>query len=283
MRVAPFLLFVVLLAGCGQASNTDSATLASAAKARRSGVGAAEAMAPQAGGARTASVETPAAPRLVARNAELTLRVKSVESAERQIGRASRSVGGLVEASQGTDLAGPTPGMSITLRVPESRFDEALRLLEGFGTRLGKTISSEDVTAQAVDLDARARSLRVQEEAYRAILAAARRIPDVLAIQEKLTGVRTEIERIVAGRRDLGDQAERSKIVVTLSQALTPMAAPPEPDWLVQTWGDATGTLRSCGRGLASLGLWALAMLPIWLPVVLVGVFLARRGATTRA
>ena len=300
MRAAPLLpLLVLLLAGCGKGDREArmaaamDAPEASAFKMPMGGMAAAaKAEMPLADGrtgtdqARTASMETPVAPRMVVRDAELTLRVKSVEGVERQVGGTARSVGGIVEASQGTDLAGPTPGMTITLRVPEARFDEALRRLEGLGTRLGKTIASEDVTAQAVDLDARVKSLRVQEEAYRAILAAARRIPDVLEIQEKLTGVRTEIERIVAGRRDLGDRAARSRIVVTLSQVApppAPLVAAPEPDWLGGTWGDATGALRAFGRTLASLGIWALAMLPIWLPILLVGVFLVRRGASARA
>ena len=244
--------------------------MADAAKAEASQVAA--------GAVKLALHETPAAPRLVVRNAELTLRVKAVEMAERQVGTVARSFGGDVEASQGGDLAGPNPTMSVTLRVPEGRFDDALGQLEGLGTRLGKTVSTDDVTAQAVDLDARTKSLRVQEDAYRAILGNARRIGDVLEVQERLTGVRTQIEQIVAQRRALGDQAARSKIVVALQQAATPTAPAPDPDWVAQTWGDATGTLRSLGRGLASLGLWIVALLPVWLPIALVGTFVARRA-----
>ncbi len=277
MRALPWVFFSVVLVGCGAgASSSQSDRADFAAKAA---VGGMTVAAPAVEGrqAKLASNETPAVPRLVVRDADLTLRVKGVESAERRVAQVARSVGGDIEASQGSDLAGPSPSMSVTLRVPEGRFDDALASLEGLGTRLGKTISTEDVTAQAVDLDARTKSLRVQEEAYRAILANARRISDVLEIQERLTGVRTEIERIVAQRRTLGDQAARSKIVVTLQQALTPAAAAPDPDWVAQTWGDATGALRGVGRGIASLGLWLLALLPVWLPLTLVGTWTWRR------
>lgn len=296
MRAAPSLLLTLLfVVGCGSGTKLEDMAQAKSAqvfaptasagasapmggfksgKAAKSEASADVAAEPQA---RLASNETPAMPRLVVRDAELTLRVEDVKKGERAVEEVARRMGGDVEASQGSDLAGPNPNLGITLRVPENRFDASLDALEGLGTRLGKTISTEDVTAQAVDLEARLKSLRVQEDAYRAILGAARRIADVLEVQERLTGVRTEIEQITAQRRTLGDQAARSKIVVNLTQSARPQSPAPEPDWPSQTWGEAMGSLRATGRALASLGLWAVAMLPVWLPLGLAGVFVAKR------
>lgn len=260
--------------GFGAGSSVAGAEKMAEASADKAGVSA-----PVAGEARAtlAANETPAMPRMVVRSGELTLRVEDVKKGERGVEEVAKREGGLVEASQGTDLAGPNPSLSVTIRVPEGRFDETLDLLEAQGTRLGKTISTEDATAQTVDLDARLKSLRVQEDAYRAILGAARKISDVLEVQERLTGVRTEIEQIVAQRRTLGDQAARSKIVVSLTQSSRPQSPAPEPDWLAQTWGDATGALRATGRALASLALWLVAMLPIWLPLALIAAWGYRR------
>lgn len=288
MRALPLLVFPLLVAvGCGRASDGAEDMGVQSMKAPMAGDAATAAIAAAAPvaqeGMALASQETPTVPRLVVRNAELSLRVKDIEEAERKVGGVARSMGGLLEASQGSDLAGPNPTLSLTLRVPEGRFEETLASLEKLGTRLGKTVSTEDVTSQAVDMDARTKSLRVEEEAYRAILAGARRVSDVLEIQEKLTGVRTQIEQIVAQRRDLGDQAARSKIVVSLNQTLAPTAPPPDPDWMAQTWGDATGTLRGIGRWLASTALWLVALLPVWLPLGLLTVFFARRVRSIRA
>ncbi|RYG23592.1 DUF4349 domain-containing protein, partial [bacterium] len=77
--------------------------------------------------------------------------------------------------------------------------------------------------------------------------------------------------------RNLGDSAARSKVVVNLTQAALPQAAPVEPDWASQTWGEATGSLRAFGRGLAQMGIWLAAMLPVWLPLLLVAIFGLRR------
>ncbi len=276
MRAAPLLLAPLLVVGCGNGSMKEEGRASFAAKAptavAASGITLSK---PQA---RLASEETPAASRMVVRNAQLTLRVEDVRKGEGAVGRVARSVGGLVEASQGSDLAGPNPNLSITVRVPEGRFEQSVADLEALGTRLEKTVGTEDVTAQAVDMDARLKSLRVQEDAYRAILGAARRISDVLEVQEKLTGVRTEIEQIVAQRRNLGDQAARSKIVVTLTQASRPSSPAAPTDWMAQTWGDATGTLRATGRAFASVGLWLVAMMPVWLPLGLVAAWGYRRS-----
>ena len=294
MRAALFLFVPLAIVGCGAGETSYSAESASArsTSASAKAVVSAASAAPQADAydregagesvkGRLASVETPTeVPRLVVRNAQLGLRVASVEEGERRVGDVARVLRGSVEGSQGSDLASAPPSMSVTLRVPETRFDEALRLLERLGTRTSKNVSSEDVSAQEVDLDARLKSLRVQEGAYRAILSGARRIPDVLEIQEKLTGVRTGIERIVAQRRGLGDQAARSTIVVELTQIAGPAKATPvpvEPNWLATTWSDATGSLFGIGRGIASLLLWLVAMSPIWAPLSAVALYVRRK------
>ncbi len=228
----------------------------------------------------------PETPRMIVRNGELSLRVKDVKIAEAQVREVARAARGAVEASEGTGLEGPTPSLSVTLRVPEPKFDDTLMNLENLGARLGKTISSEDVTAQAFDMEARIKSLRVQEDAYRAILGAARKISDVLEVQEKLTEVRTEIEQLVAARRGLGDQAARSKIVVTLSQTQPvppPAAKPVEPGWFATAWSESTGALRSVVQGLATLGLWLLVMSPVWIPLGLVSLFVYRRTRQAQA
>jgi hypothetical protein len=302
MRVVPLFLLALVVAGCGSkseyASSADAATMpASAPMPETKSAMSADASAggfqsgterlrfnspsEQAGrpaNAHLASMPATPAPRMIVKNADLTVRVSKISEAEKSVGQIAVVLGGAVEATQSADLAGPSPSMSITIRVPVTRFDDTLTRLEALGTRLSKSITTEDVTTQAVDMDARLKSLRVQEDAYRAILGGARKIPDVLDVQERLTGVRTEIEQIVAQRRDLGDHAARSRVVVNLTQAVTPLSAAPAPaDWASQTWGDATGSLRAFGRSLASFGMWLAAFVPVWLPVGLVVLFAFRR------
>jgi len=303
MRVVPLFLLALVVAGCGSkseyASSADSATMpASAPMPETKSAMSADAAGgfgsggerlrftspseqtgkQKNGSAQLASMPATPAPRMIVKNADLTVRVSKISEAEKSVGQIAVVLGGAVEATQSADLAGPSPSMSITIRVPVTRFDDTLTRVEALGTRLSKSITTEDVTTQAVDMDARLKSLRVQEDAYRAILGGARKIPDVLDVQERLTGVRTEIEQIVAQRRDLGDHAARSKVVVNLTQAVTPLSAAPAPaDWASQTWGDATGSLRAFGRSLASFGMWLAAFVPVWLPVGLVVLFAFRR------
>lgn len=278
MRRWPFFVLVLAsIVGCGKA--TESADDASSSPPNYAAAKSADAESSN-GGMRLASKESvPEATRLVVRNGDLSLRVKEIKAAETEVDRLATNLGGTVEASQGTELAGPSPELSITLRVPERRFVEAMDRLESLGVRLGKTISSEDVTSQAVDLDARLKSLRVQEDAYRIILSNARKVSDVLQVQERLTGVRTSIEQLVAQRRGLGDQAARSTIVVHLTQTARPEAPAAEPDWANENWAAAVSSLKSFGRGLASVGIWAAAFAPIWLPAGLLLLFLLRRAA----
>ena len=63
------------------------------------------------------------------------------------------------------------------------------------------------MTAQVVDLDARIANLQASESALQAIMARATTIADVLKVQQELTGVRGDIESMIAQRDNLADQA----------------------------------------------------------------------------
>lgn len=79
-------------------------------------------------------------------------------------------------------------------------------------------MSGEDVTAQLVDLGARLRALRAEEEALTILLASATNVGEVLSVREQLSSTRTEIEQLAAQQDSLDDQATYATLAVTLSE-----------------------------------------------------------------
>jgi hypothetical protein len=205
----------------------------------------------------------------IVRRGSLSLRVDDVESAEREVQRLVAGWRGYVESADSTDLSTKTPSITLNVRVPVKAFDRALVSFEGLGTRLAKSIGSEDVTGQLVDLDARIRTMRAQEETYRGLLRQAKDLKQTLLVEDRLSEVRAEIESITAQRKTLGELADLSTISLTLTQALPPNAPPKDPNWLAQTWAESTTSLGSVVRGLTSVLLYGLVFTPLWLPVVL--------------
>jgi hypothetical protein len=212
--------------------------------------------------------------RAVVRQAELRVRVKDVEKAERTVGSIAAEVGGYLDSANSTDLASDHPKITMTLRVPVEAFDPSMQRFEGLGTRLSKTVSSEDVTGQLVDYEAQLKTLAAQEETYRGLLKQSRSLDSVITLQDKLTEVRTNIERIAAMRKALAGQAAMSTIQLTLEQDAVLSAPPADPDWLSQSWAQATTGLVSIARAFAVMFIWLAVFSPLWVPILL----LARRA-----
>ena len=214
--------------------------------------------------------------RMVIRSANLTVRVDNVEKAEQAVNRIVERQGGYVTQAQSSDLASEYPSMTITMRVPVGKFAEILSGIEGLGVRLSKGISSEDVTEQVVDLEARLRTMGVQEETFRGLLRQSRDLNSIMSLEEKLTSIRSEIESLQAQRNSLAKQAAFSTITLTLEQAATGMAPAKDPNWLAESWGQATSAMGGLGRILAVIGIWVLVFSPVLVPLAFFGTRLSR-------
>lgn len=108
--------------------------------------------------------------------------------------------------------------VTVVFRVPSGLFDATLQTLRGLGSVSTEKITGQDVTEEYVDLEARLKAQHAVEEQYLAILKDAKSIPDILAVQEKLGEVRTEIERAEGRRRFLDNQTSLSTFTVHLAK-----------------------------------------------------------------
>jgi hypothetical protein len=77
-------------------------------------------------------------------------------------------------------------------------------------------IDAQDVTRQYVDQDASLRNLRAEEAQYLTILKQATTVKDMLAVSEKLSEVRGEIEQQEAEFHSLSRQIETVSIAISL-------------------------------------------------------------------
>jgi len=77
-----------------------------------------------------------------------------------------------------------------------------------------KNITSEDVTRQYVDLESRLASKRAVIAQYQELLKSAKKISDILDINEKLNAVIEEIESVEAQLRTLRDQVQLSTLTL---------------------------------------------------------------------
>ena len=64
------------------------------------------------------------------------------------------------------------------------------------GTIKSRTLSTEDVTDQLLDLETRLRNLLLLRERYQSLLNQAKDVKDILEIEKELNRIQTEIEQL---------------------------------------------------------------------------------------
>lgn len=163
----------------------------------------------------------------------VVLEVDDFEAARRNVTAAVRARGGFVSDARArlhdTDEATYRTGV-LVLRVPRENFTALMTSVEAGGTVLDSETSSEDVSDQLVDIQARLESLRTQRDRLRELYAQANDTEAVLAVEERLSTVQTEIERLEARQASLERKVAFSTITVELREER------PEPT--VERWYD---------------------------------------------
>lgn len=147
--------------------------------------------------------------------ASLSIEVDAVAEAVVSVRMIAEANGGFVETLS-TSGVGFRQDANVTIRVPRDRFDAAVEQLGRLGDVPGQHLSSEDVTEEAIDLNARLNASVREEQSLLALLGRADSVADVLGIERELTRVRSQIERLQGQINVLQSRIDMSTIYVTL-------------------------------------------------------------------
>jgi hypothetical protein len=223
------------LVGCsrGMSRSADESAASTPASPAAMATSAASAAGPGGGG--TAGKDgddkqAPASQRRVIRKADVSLESDAPDTIQAALTSLAAARGGFVVGAD-TTRTRESDGAediqtTVTFRVPATQFDPTLTALHALGKRVAsEKVTGEDVTEEYVDLEARIRARRALEEQYMTILKEAKTIPDILAVEQKLGEVRSEIERAEGRRRFLENQSDLSTFTVHVARHIE---APPE-------------------------------------------------------
>ncbi|MFN7035808.1 MAG: DUF4349 domain-containing protein [Bellilinea sp.] len=224
--------------------------------------------------------------RMVIRNANLSIVVKSPAEAMDQIISMAEEMGGFVVTSTlyQRRLANGNLVLegNVTIRVPALKLNEALDQIKGLVDNpqtdiLTENISGQDVTAEYTDLKSRLRNLEDAAEQLRKIMETATKTEDVLQVLNELRSVTEQIEVLKGQIKYYEESAAMSAISVNL-QAQETVAPISVGGWKPEGVArDAIQALIDAYQTIASGVIWAvLFCLPIALPVGLVIFFIVR-------
>lgn len=155
--------------------------------------------------------------RKIIRNAELDLELANTQEGFNKISTLANNYGGYVVTSESKQFDEAGIAITITIRIPASKFDQAVSEIRGFGSRvIREKTSGQDVTEEFMDLEAQLKTKKALEDQYLEIMKRAVKIEDVLQVQQHLSEVRGEIEQMEGRRRYLENQAAFSTIIISL-------------------------------------------------------------------
>jgi hypothetical protein len=191
----------------------------------------------------------------------MSLVVEDINQTVEDITQMSLAFGGYVVSSY---IRGEEEEMRgwIAFRVPDDKFETALAQLRDMAVKVeSEQTSSQDVTEDYIDLQARLANAEATEQQYLALLDKAEEIDDILDIYNYLSRIRQEIEQLKGQIQYLEQTTSTSLISVSLE---------PEEAVVGDGWS-AMEVLKAAARGLVTAGkvlgtiaIWLLIFIPIW-------------------
>lgn len=170
-------------------------------------------------------------------------------------------------ASENTQGSGEHAYAELTLRVPNDTFDTAMSRLGEIGTVTHREVSTDDVTTQVIDVDARVRAQRASVNSLQRLMDKARTVGEVMSVERELAQRQGDLDSLLQQQRYLADQTSMSTISVSISEEAEEAeeAGTGFVDGLSAGWG-------ALGAFLAAAAMTAGALLPFVPVVALVGV-----------
>ncbi|HEY4423292.1 MAG TPA: DUF4349 domain-containing protein [Pyrinomonadaceae bacterium] len=165
---------------------------------------------------------TEAADRKIIRNAEITIEVPSTTDAQHQVTSIAETHGGFVVTSEAkqresNDPAQRTLDIKLVVRVPSNQFGRAFDEIKKLaGNTPSENVTSQDVTEDFIDLEARIKTQKALEVQFLEIMRQANKISDALEVQRQIAEVRTDIEKLEGRKRFLENRSSLSTINVNI-------------------------------------------------------------------
>jgi hypothetical protein len=249
-----------LLVGCGKTSSRSSPE----------GITAYAPSDANSAANRSSSVEKVAVtPRRIIYSADITLATANLASASRDIESKVKQCDGYVADSEFGSSADNDSGKrrmgTWKVRVPVTQFETFIKSLQGIGNVLNTKVSSQDVSEEFYDVEARLRNKQAEEvRLLQHLKASTAQLSDILSVERELSRVREEIERIQGRLRFLTNQTDLTTVTITVNEVKNGSSS--SPRFLSEIGNTLSSSLHSMGDFVRGLTLVVIAVLP-WLLV----------------
>ncbi|MBN1316434.1 MAG: DUF4349 domain-containing protein [Anaerolineales bacterium] len=161
--------------------------------------------------------ETQAQEQLVIRNANLSIVVKDTEQTMEAINSLVNGMGGWIVNSNLREVDDVKRG-SISVRIPADQLDSFLDQVEEMANLVtNRLVTGEDVTDEYVDIQAQLTNLEATRDRVRNFLDQAKNVEEALQVNDKLSQLEGEIERLTGRKQYLEKSASYSQVSIDIT------------------------------------------------------------------
>ena len=216
--------------------------------------------------------------RVVIEESTLSLVVKDVSKEADEVVKYAEEEGGFLVSSEITSPE-ESPVATVTVRVPSAKLRTAIEYYRTLAVKVSsESIIGIDVTEEFEDLDSRIATLEKTIDQFEAIKAKATKIADLVSITKQIILMREEIDLLKGSKKFIAESAAFPKI--TASLATDEFALPYQPPEGFRPgviFKQAVRALLSGVYAAAGALIWVGVYAVVWVPVLLVTIFLRRR------
>ena len=207
------LWLLILTAGCGASSKNEVARPAAQPSVK-------SAAPPAAGAPIASSPKSPSEMRKIIESAQITLETKDLPATEKLVLDLLSKRQGIVGSSSVTLDGNGRRNGNYMLKVPNGNlqiFVNEIAALADVVVRQ-RSLSSQDVTEEFVDISARLDNMQRHEVRLREILAKANTVEEILKVEKELAAVRAQIESTTGRLKAMSGKIEMSTVQLRINE-----------------------------------------------------------------
>lgn len=205
--------------------------------------------------------------RKLIKNISLSIETKDYDNYIENLRKSVASNGGYIESSNESNNS-EFRMFDATIRIPVEKTDGFTNFATDNATVTSRSENIEDVTEKYVDIEARIKVYKAEEESLIEIMKQAGDITDLLAVKEQLADLRAEIESYTAQLKSLENKTSYSTITLTVYEVEREVKS--EGYWS-NIWNNIIKGFKNVGTIIKALFAFALSAIPyLLIPAVTV-------------
>ena len=277
------MMLTAVLSGCGASSKTEAMDMAGAPQAEAPREEAVEEEILYSSTADSATGSVTAENQKLIKKVYIDAETEDMDTLLTQVTEQIQALGGYIESQEiynGSNYSSYRyRNANMTIRIPAEKLDSFVSQVKGVSNVVNYNETTDDVTLTYVSTESRIAALEIEQERLLNLLSKAENMKDLLTIEERLTEVRYELERVNSQLRVLSNQVNYATVNLSIQQVKVYTEVEEQTVWQRISSG-FSGNLRDIGEGLVNFFVWLVTYSPqliFWAAIITVAVVIVRR------